>query len=189
VIGLMDPAHGPFVHRSWWWRNEASIHEKAKAFHPSTYGFTMTSHAPSSNSAAYKLLGGDVTTEIAFRLPGIRVETIRAGKHFIVGLTTVTPVNETETEVRQTFFWSVPWLSLLKPFLRPFAKAFLDQDRSMVDLQAKGLKFNPRLMLIDDSDMQAKWYYQLKREWQNARAEARAFQNPIREATVLRWRS
>ena len=21
VIGLMDPAHGPFVHRSWWWRS------------------------------------------------------------------------------------------------------------------------------------------------------------------------
>ena len=23
VIGLMDPAHGPFVHRSWWWRTMA----------------------------------------------------------------------------------------------------------------------------------------------------------------------
>jgi len=32
VIGLMDPAHGPYVHRQWWWRSEHSIHEKAKAF-------------------------------------------------------------------------------------------------------------------------------------------------------------
>ena len=25
VIGLMDPAHGPFVHQSWWWRSRRSI--------------------------------------------------------------------------------------------------------------------------------------------------------------------
>ena len=189
VIGLMDPAHGPFVHRSWWWRSEASIHEKAKKFHPSPYGFTMTSHKPSSNSGAYKLLGGEVTTEIAFRLPGLRTEAIRAGKNFVLGFTTVTPVTSTETEVRQMFYWSVPWLGLLRPFFRPFARQFLDQDRSMVDLQAEGLKFNPRLMLIDDADAQAKWYYRLKREWENARAEGRAFEHPLREETVLRWRS
>ena len=35
VIGLMDPAHGPFVHRAWWWRSRRSVHEKAKAFAPS----------------------------------------------------------------------------------------------------------------------------------------------------------
>ena len=21
IVGLMDPAHGPFVHQSWWWRS------------------------------------------------------------------------------------------------------------------------------------------------------------------------
>jgi len=25
VVGLMDPAHGPFVHRAWWWRSCHSI--------------------------------------------------------------------------------------------------------------------------------------------------------------------
>jgi phenylpropionate dioxygenase-like ring-hydroxylating dioxygenase large terminal subunit len=189
VVGLMDPAHGPFVHRSWWWRSPKSIHEKAKAFHPSPLGFTMTSHKPSSNSALYKILGGEVTTEIAFRLPGIRIETIRAGKNHVIGLTTVTPVTEKETEVRQYFYWSIPWLNALKPFARPFMRTFLDQDRSMVDLQAEGLKFNPRLMLIDDADMQAKWYYRLKREWEASQAEARAFVHPIKEAVTLRWRS
>ena len=24
VVGLMDPAHGPFVHRAWWWRTKTS---------------------------------------------------------------------------------------------------------------------------------------------------------------------
>ena len=28
IIGLMDPAHGPFVHQAWWWRSRHSIREK-----------------------------------------------------------------------------------------------------------------------------------------------------------------
>src|SRR5262249_38344069 len=77
VMGLMDPAHGPFVHASWWWRGRHSIHEKAKPFGPSYLGFTMKRHRPSSNSFAYKLLGGAPETEISFQLPGIRIEHIR----------------------------------------------------------------------------------------------------------------
>ena len=30
VVGLMDPAHGPYVHQQWWWRSGHSMHEKAK---------------------------------------------------------------------------------------------------------------------------------------------------------------
>ena len=32
IIGLMDPAHGPFVHRAWWWRSRRSIRDKEKNF-------------------------------------------------------------------------------------------------------------------------------------------------------------
>ncbi|HZR57453.1 MAG TPA: Rieske 2Fe-2S domain-containing protein, partial [Terriglobales bacterium] len=56
IIGLMDPAHGPFVHQAWWWRSRHSIHEKQKNFEPIPYGFRMSAHTPSSNSAPYKLL-------------------------------------------------------------------------------------------------------------------------------------
>ena len=34
VVGLMDPAHGPYVHQQWWWRSAKSQHEKAKRFEP-----------------------------------------------------------------------------------------------------------------------------------------------------------
>ena len=61
IIGLMDPAHGPFVHQAWWWRSAASIHEKTKHFEPypdrRTERFRMVAHAPSANTAPYKLLG------------------------------------------------------------------------------------------------------------------------------------
>ena len=57
IIGLMDPAHGPFVHQSWYWRSRHSIHEKEKHFEPIPLGFRIESkHEPSSNSAPYKLL-------------------------------------------------------------------------------------------------------------------------------------
>ena len=32
VLGLIDPAHGPYVHQQWWWRTKSSQHEKKKTF-------------------------------------------------------------------------------------------------------------------------------------------------------------
>ena len=59
IIGLMDPAHGPFVHQAWWWRSGASIHEKEKKFEPiettrtwEKCGFRMSAHAPSCELGA-----------------------------------------------------------------------------------------------------------------------------------------
>ena len=188
VIGLMDPAHGPFVHRQWWWRSEASIHEKSKAFEPRERGFAMAAHAPSSNSKAYKLLGSERTTEITFQLPGIRTEEIRTGDKTVLSFTAVTPQDEQTTRIRQLFFTDRTSFRLLSPVLKLGAKAFLRQDARMVDLQAQGLRFDPKLMLIDDADTQAKWYHALKRRWAQANATGEPFVNPVK-AKTLRWRS
>ena len=188
VVGLMDPAHGPFVHRAWWWRSRGSIHAKEKAFAPSPWGFTMLRHAPSSNSRAYRLLGGAPETEIRFSLPAVRVEMIRAGRHAVANLTAITPIDDETSEVNHCIWWNAPWLSLLQPLLRPYVRAFLRQDRDIMQRQAQGLRWQPPLMLIDDADIQAKWYYLLKREYARARAEDRPFANPVAPRT-LRWRS
>lgn len=188
VVGLMDPAHGPFVHQAWYWRSRRSIHEKSKRFAPSLRGFSMLAHRPSSNSFAYRVLGDDVTTEIRFELPGVRFEHIRAGEREIVGLTTCTPIDDANTEVTQTFYWNRAWLGFLKPLFRPFMHAFLSQDRAMVELQREGLRFNPRLMLIRDADVPAMWYHRLKKAWTNSVETGVDFTNPVVE-TTLRWRS
>jgi phenylpropionate dioxygenase-like ring-hydroxylating dioxygenase large terminal subunit len=188
VVGLMDPAHGPFVHRAWWWRSAASIHEKAKTFEPSPWGFTMSRHAPSSNSRAYRLLGGAPETEIAFRLPSVRIEQIRTGRHVVTNLTALTPVDDRTTAVNHCIYWDAPWLSVLKPLLRPYVRAFLRQDGEIMARQQRGLRFDPVLSLIDDADTQARWYYRLKQEYRRAAAEGREFENPVRPRT-LRWRS
>ena len=77
---------------------------------------------------------------------------------------------------------------MLKPLLRPYVRAFLRQDRDIMARQRQGLRWNPPLLLIDDADTQAKWYYRLKREYLRARAENRPFINPI-EPRTLEWRS
>ncbi|MSP49307.1 MAG: aromatic ring-hydroxylating dioxygenase subunit alpha [Alphaproteobacteria bacterium] len=188
VVGLMDPAHGPFVHRAWWWRSAGSIHEKAKRFVPSELGFTMARHRPSSNSRAYRIIGGAPETEISFRLPGLRIEHIRTGKVVVGALTAVTPVDAKTTQIHHSIWWTNPWLSLIRPLVRPFVRSFLRQDGDIMAMQSLGLADDPPLMLIDDADTQAKWYYRLKKEWAASRAEGRAFVNPVKERT-LRWRS
>jgi phenylpropionate dioxygenase-like ring-hydroxylating dioxygenase large terminal subunit len=188
VVGLMDPAHGPFVHRAWWWRSGASIHAKEKAFAASPWGFTMVRHPPSRNSNAYRILGGAPETEIAFRLPSVRIEDVRVGRHRLVNLTAVTPLGPGESEVNHAIYWNLPWLSLAKPLLRPFVRAFLRQDRDIIAKQQEGLRHQPTLMLLGDADQPARWYHRLKLEYTHARAEGRAFVNPVSDR-VLRWRS
>ncbi len=188
VIGLMDPAHGPYVHQSWFWRRPSSAHDKTKTYEPSELGFTMMAHRPSANSGAYKLLGGVPTTEIAFRLPGVRVETIQNDKHKVVSVTFVTPLDETRSETTHVMYWDAPILSLIKPVFAPLGRAFLRQDAGILTLQQEGLSHNPSLLLVDDADTLAKWYLTLKKEWLAASAEGRAFANPLAPAT-LRWRT
>jgi phenylpropionate dioxygenase-like ring-hydroxylating dioxygenase large terminal subunit len=188
VVGLMDPAHGPFVHRQWWWRSRRSMHAKAKRFEPAPEGFVMVRHAPSRNSRAYALLGGAPRTEISFRLPGWRYEHIEAGRRQVLSLTCLTPETETRTRITQVLWTDHPVFALAGPLVRAGARRFLRQDGAMVDLQNQGLKYDPPLMWIDDADRQAKWYQALKREWIASRAEQRAFVNPVEPAT-LRWTS
>jgi len=188
VVGLMDPAHGPYVHQQWWWRSAKKQLEKTKSFEPREMGFAMVRHAPSSNSRAYRILGGAPATEITFRLPGLRYEHITIGDRQVLSLTCLTPVDDKKTRITQVFWSDHALFRLISPLFRQGAKAFLKQDGDMVNLQNEGLKYDPSLLWIDDADTQAKWYQQLKKEWLSARAEKRPFVNPVKPAT-LKWKS
>ena len=188
VVGLMDPAHGPYVHQNWWWRSAASQHDKAKTFEAREAGFAMVRHPPSKNSYAYRVLGGAPATEIVFRLPGLRYEHIQVGPRQVLSLTCLTPEAENRTRITQIMWSDHPAFTLLRPFIASGARKFLRQDAAMVNLQNQGLAYDPTLLWIDDADKQAKWYQALKREWAASRREGRAFNNPV-EGGVLRWRS
>ncbi len=186
VIGLMDPAHGHYVHAHWWWKK--SPREKVKAYEPLPAGFVMTRHKPTK--PVYSIVG-DVSTEITFELPSTRFETI-SGTIFgrrvdVIGLTVCTPRDAETTEVTQIFYWPA-WLGFIKPFFIALGPTFLGDDRKIVELQREGLRFNPPLMLIQDSDVPAMWYHRLKKAWAESTASGEPFVNPVRERT-LRWRS
>ena len=188
VIGLMDPAHAPYVHGRWWWRVTPRVKEKNYA--PLERGFVMTRHKPSKT--AYAVLGGsNVSTEITFELPGIRFENIRGtilGRQIdVVGFTACTPIDDETTQVTQIFFWP-GWLGFIKPFFMALGPTFLDDDRRVVELQREGLKYNPSLMLIQDSDVPAIWYHRIKKAWAEATTTGAPFVNPVKER-MLRWRS
>lgn len=190
IIGLMDPAHGPFVHQSWYWRSRHSIHEKEKKFEPIPNGFRMSPHTPSSNSAPYRMLqkytGEPVTTTIDFVLPNIRTEEIRSGKLWFSSRATVTPVRRDLCRIDFVAAWN-----LLLPvwIFRIFAEKFLRQDQETMILQAEGLKHNPRLMLIDDADRPAKWYFGLKANLLESRRTGAAMVHPMPGPVTLHWRS
>ena len=193
IIGLMDPAHGPFVHQAWWWRKQASIHEKEKHFEPIPEGFRMSAHAPSGNSAPYKLLGvyGEpITTTIDFVLPNRRYETIRCGDKWFSSITTVTPTiaNACRIDVYAAWnvFYAVPFVTSIAKF---FGKRFVEQDQVTMIQQAEGLKYEPALMLIDDADRPAKWYFALKQARMDAARTGEPPKHPMSGPVTLRWRS
>jgi phenylpropionate dioxygenase-like ring-hydroxylating dioxygenase large terminal subunit len=195
IIGLMDPAHGPFVHQAWWWRSRHSIHEKQKNFEPIPMGFRMSAHTPSSNSAPYKLLrlyadADSITTTIDFVLPNLRLETIRAGKYWFSSLTTVTPITRSHCRIDVVACWNifrgVPFGPSLLKFV--FAK-FVEQDRQTMENQSEGLKHNPHLMLIDDADRPARWYFQLKAAYLESLRNGGEMRHPMAGPVTLKWRS
>ncbi len=244
IIGLMDPAHGPFVHQAWWWRSAASIHQKTKKFEPIVSpdgdhdGFRMSPHAPSSNSAPYKLLGRPVTT-IDFALPNRRIETIVATKsgrtpndppsidalssrpesratqtlssrperearsrgtpvfpspgrpddsqplRWFSSLTTVTPITPSTCRIDVVAAWNIGYyIPFVTPLVKFFGARFVEQDQQTMVEQARGLRSNPGLMLIDDADKPAKWYFALKQRRLTATGPP-----PLPGPVELHWRS
>ncbi len=195
IIGLMDPAHGPFVHQAWWWRSRHSIHEKQKQFEPIPQGFRMSAHAPSSNSAPYKLLrlyadAESITTTIDFVLPNLRMETIRAGKYWFSSLTTVTPITRSHCRIDVVAAWNIfRWVPFGPQLLKFVFAKFVEQDRQTMEKQSEGLKHNPHLMLIDDADRPAKWYFALKAAHLEARRSGGELKHPMSGPVTLKWRS
>ncbi|WGT67620.1 Rieske 2Fe-2S domain-containing protein [cyanobacterium endosymbiont of Epithemia clementina EcSB] len=189
TIGLMDPAHGPHIHSSWWWRSgPQKFRVKEKQYEPVTQGFRLVPYDMPVSARPYKLLGDRVSIEIIFELPSVRIEILRGDRYSACLLTTITPIDENECEAFQSIYWTIPWMGVFKPLLRFFTRQFLAQDRDAVIQQREGLSYNPALMLIDDADTQAKWYFRLKQEYQKSKAENRLFKNPV-ESRMLRWRS
>jgi phenylpropionate dioxygenase-like ring-hydroxylating dioxygenase large terminal subunit len=187
VIGLIDPAHVTFVHQSWYWRSAKKMKVKEKYFEPTPLGFKMARHPPSNNSKGYSVLKGNTSTEITFEIPGNRTEHILIGdKHQVISITTLTPLNEHQTELNHIFYSSLPATQWLWWPLKKLGQKFIGQDLGVFRKLSKGLESGPTLMLIGEPDTQSKWYQEIKRLWQKAQQENIPFENPVKPQT-LHW--
>jgi hypothetical protein len=158
-------------------------------------GFRMSAHTPSSNSAPYKLLrlyadADSITTTIDFVLPNLRLETIRAGKYWFSSLTTVTPITRSHCRIDVVACWNIfRWVPFGPALLKFVFAKFVEQDRQTMANQSEGLKHNPHLMLIDDADRPAKWYFQLKAAYLESRRTDGEMRHPMNGPVTLKWRS
>jgi phenylpropionate dioxygenase-like ring-hydroxylating dioxygenase large terminal subunit len=194
IIGLMDPAHGPFVHQAWWWRTRRSIREKAKQFEPIPNGFRMSPHTPSANSAPYKILklitGKPATTMIDFVLPNMRFEQIHAGRYWLSSRTTVTPIRRGLCRLDFCAAWNIlPWFPIVSLIIHVLGPRFIRQDTEVIEKQAMGLKYEDRMMLVDDADRQARWYFELKAAYLESQRTGTPMKHPVTRPITLRWRS
>jgi phenylpropionate dioxygenase-like ring-hydroxylating dioxygenase large terminal subunit len=194
IIGLMDPAHGPFVHQAWWWRSRHSIREKSKQFEPIPNGFRMSPHTPSANSAPYKILklitDEPATTTIDFVLPNQRFEAIRAGRYWLTSRTTVTPIRPNLCRLDFCAAWNIlPWFPVVSFIIHVLGPRFIRQDTEVIEKQALGLRYGDRMMLVDDADRQARWYFELKSSYLESQQTGAPMRHPINGPVALRWRS
>ena len=136
------------------------------------------------------MYGKTITTKIEFELPNQRREETRCGDYWFSSRATVTPETHDRCRIDFCAAWNIfRHVPLITTAFRIFGRTFLDQDVQTMVKQAEGLKHNPSLMLIDDADRPAKWYFQLKKAYIEATRNGTEMTHPITEPATLRWRS
>ncbi|MEM9894844.1 MAG: aromatic ring-hydroxylating dioxygenase subunit alpha [Bacteroidota bacterium] len=189
VLGLIDPAHVPNVHNSWWWRSPKKLKKKTKKFEPFENGFKMVAHTPASGSKVHGSFKGKLKIEISFMLPGTRIEQIQYGRKGRISLLTVlSPVDHKHTLLQQYIYTNLLLVKLLLPLLKRFGKRFIEQDVWVLKKQQEGLRFNPKTMLLGEADQQAKWYLKLKSNYRKKKQDVNVkVKHPVRPETTLTW--
>jgi phenylpropionate dioxygenase-like ring-hydroxylating dioxygenase large terminal subunit len=193
AVALIDTAHVPFVHNSWWWRNAKKLTPKEKHYLPDQTGWTIAKHHPSKHSLLYSVISDKIDDEIGFRLPACRIERIiYKGRTVLAGITALTPIDEKTTELNHTTYWikTIPGIApLVTPFVQYFVRTFLSQDKDMAEMQEKCLAQNPKLiMTIRDAGTPGRWYFELKRAWNEAYRTGEPFETPVKDS-FLKWRT
>lgn len=186
VLGLVDPAHVPMIHRSWWWRSDRR-RDKTKAYAPSPFGFTAMAADDFSSTAVYDLVRQERRVTIEFRLPSIRLERVTARGFELVNLTTITPVRDGEVVLRNLILCSDRRLTLLHPFLSATGRVFLRQDVGILE-RLEGRSPHLPLVFAGDPDRPSAFYFAAKAALSRAEREGVPFANPV-EAQTLRWRT
>lgn len=194
-VSQMDPAHGPFVHRRWWWVARHLFGQQppegSATLEPTPLGWRETHVFAIETSLVQRFVGAKTGSfEAQFILPNIRTATIRFGRFWITGLVTVTALTPTTCRFDQRWAWNAFYfLPFLATMLRLYFYWFFGPDRRILPKQAEGLGRIRRMTLMGGADGHAKWYYRIRRAYADAVRTGTEFVNPLRKPTTLRWRN
>jgi hypothetical protein len=83
----------------------------------------------------------------------------------------------------------LPWLPIVSFIINVFGPRFIRQDTEVIEKQALGLQYEDRMMLIDDADRQARWYFELKAAYGESQRTSAPMRHPLSGPVTLRWRS
>jgi hypothetical protein len=127
---------------------------------------------------------------IDFVLPNQRFEQIRAGSYWLSSRTTVTPIRSDLCRLDFCASWNIlTWFPVVSFIIHVFGPRFIRQDTEVIEKQALGLKYEDRMMLVDDADRQARWYFELKAAYLESLRTGAPVKNPLEGSVTLRWRS
>ena len=102
----------------------------------------------------------------------------------------MTPVTASTCRIDVVAAWNVFYrVPFVTPIAKFFGAKFVRQDQVTMIQQAEGLKHNPSLMLIDDADKPAKWYFALKQARLESAQGNAAPRHPMEGPVELYWRS
>jgi phenylpropionate dioxygenase-like ring-hydroxylating dioxygenase large terminal subunit len=186
VLGLVDPAHVPMLHTSWWWRPRSRPRKpKRKAYTPSPFGFTTRAEDATSSAGVYAIGGAPPEVSIEFRLPGVRVEHIKLGGLRLANVTTVTPLSDEVQVLRNIIYADKRWAVVLRPLLEYLGRIFLKQDVQMLE-RLHCTDSSKSFLFFGDPDLPSLWYFKLKRELARRAHDGEPFNNPT-PIQSLRW--
>jgi phenylpropionate dioxygenase-like ring-hydroxylating dioxygenase large terminal subunit len=195
ILSLMDPAHGPFVHRAWWLLARALLgahdSESRVTIEPIPFGFREVAVTHVKERWSSWLAGSDTSTvEVDFVLPHLRVGRHRFGKYWLSALVSVTPISADRCRIDQLIAWNyLRWIPFAATLVKLIFWLFLVQDRRNLAQQAEGLGRIRRFLSIGDADRHARWYQQLKQAYLEARRTGGEFVHPVESPVVLHYRN
>lgn len=184
VLGLLDPAHVPMIHDSWWWRSQAR-RTKTKSYSPSPFGFTAVAADAFASTPAYDLVSENRKVSIEFRLPSIRLERVTAKGFELINMTTVTPQAEGDVMIRNLILCSVSALKFASPLLSALGRTFLHQDVAILE-RLEGRSPHLPLVFAGDPDRPSAFYFASKAALLRAQRDDAPYRNPV-EAVSLQW--
>jgi phenylpropionate dioxygenase-like ring-hydroxylating dioxygenase large terminal subunit len=194
-VSFLDPAHGPFVHRTWWLlaRVLFAAHEDETrvVLEPIPLGFREVTVTRIKERWSVRLAGSDTANiEVDCVLPHLRIGRFRFGKYWLTGLVSVTPISADRCRVDQLVAWNVLFcVPFVATVLKLLFWLFLVQDRRNLARQAEGLRRIRRLEWFGDADRAARYYQQIKGAYLEARRTGGEMVHPMRGPVSLHYRN